>query len=86
MTCVEIARPRVSETHPTIKPVELCDRAITNSSKAGDLVLDPFLGSGTTLIAAERQNRTCYGMEIEPKYVAVTLERATDIGLISEKV
>lgn len=71
----EIPRPKRSEEHPTMKPVELVERAIANSSKAGDLILDPFLGSGTTLIAAEKTGRVGYGMEIDPRYVAVTIER-----------
>ncbi len=61
--------------HPNGKPVALADKALNNSSKQSDIVLDPFLGSGTTLIACERLGRKCRGIEIEPKYVAVTLER-----------
>ena len=53
----------------------LCAKAIKNSSKAGDIVLDPFLGSGSTLIAAEQTNRICYGMELDPKYVDVIRKR-----------
>ena len=45
------------------------------------MVADPFLGSGTTVVAAEQEGRICYGMEIEPKYVAVTLERLSALGL-----
>lgn len=54
--------------HPTQKPIALAARAIKNSSKREDIVLDAFLGSGTTLIAAEMLNRTCFGMEIDPYY------------------
>lgn len=61
--------------HPTSKPLELFAGFIRNSSKLGELVLDPFLGSGTTLIAADQLNRICYGMEISPKYCQVILER-----------
>ena len=61
--------------HPTMKPVELCARPIGNSSKQGELVLDPFGGSGTTLIACEKLNRKCYMMEIDPCYVSVILAR-----------
>lgn len=61
--------------HPTIKPVELITRAIYNSSKQEDLILDLFLGSGSTLIAAEKTKRICYGMEIEPKYIDVIIQR-----------
>ena len=67
--------------HPTQKPVELPCRAIKNSTAKGEAIFDPFLGSGTTLIAAEQLGRVCYGIEIAPKYVAVTLQRATDAGL-----
>jgi len=58
-----------------MKPVALCERAIRNSSLASQLVIDPFLGSGTTMIAAERLGRRCYGMEIEPRYVDVAVRR-----------
>jgi DNA modification methylase len=64
--------------HATQKPVECMARPIRNH--AGD-VYDPFLGSGTTMVAAEQLGRVCYGMEIEPKYVAVTLQRLADMGL-----
>ena len=55
--------------------VALFENAILNSSEAHDLIYDPFLGSGTTIIAAERLGRICYGMEIEPRYVQVSIER-----------
>ena len=61
--------------HPTQKPVELARRAFINSSKEGDVVLDLFLGSGSSLIAAETTNRACYGLEIHPPYVDVIVER-----------
>lgn len=61
--------------HPTQKPVELSQRAIQNSSKKNDIILDPFLGSGSTLIACERTNRICYGMEIDPAYIDVIIQR-----------
>lgn len=61
--------------HPTQKPVILAERAIKNSSKRGDAVLDMFLGSGTTLIAAQRLGRSCYGMEIDPGYCDVIVRR-----------
>src|SRR5436190_21421337 len=70
-----IPRPSESELHPTMKPLALIERAIDNSSRAGDLVLDLFLGSGSTLIAAERTGRVCYGMELEPRYVDVAVMR-----------
>lgn len=61
--------------HPTQKPVELIEGAINNSSKKGDIITDAFLGSGSTLIAAEKTNRKCYGMELDPKYVDVIIKR-----------
>lgn len=61
--------------HPTQKALELAERAIRNSSKSGDIVFDPFLGSGTSLIAAARLGRRCFGMEIEPKYCDVVVRR-----------
>lgn len=65
--------------HSTQKPVECMARAIRNHEMAD--VYDPFLGSGTTMVAAEQTGRRCYGMEIDPKYVAVTLQRLADMGL-----
>jgi len=74
-----IDRPVRNDTgHATQKPVECMARPIRNH--AGN-VYDPFLGSGTTMVAAEQLGRICYGMEIEPKYVAVTLERMSGMGL-----
>jgi DNA modification methylase len=61
--------------HPTQKPVELMRKPILNHTKSGELVYDPFLGSGTTLAAAELTGRVCLGMEIDPKYVDVVVER-----------
>lgn len=61
--------------HPTVKPVALVEDAILDCSNRGDIVLDAFAGSGTTLIAAERTGRRGYGIEIDPQYVDVTLER-----------
>lgn len=77
----EIARPRTSDEHPTMKPIELVARAIRNSSGPGNIVCDPFVGSGTTMAAAQALGRICYGMDIEPKYVAVVLERLSELGL-----
>jgi DNA modification methylase len=61
--------------HPTQKPVALFETPITNHLRAGEAVYDPFLGSGTTLVAAERLGRRCYGMEIDPRYSQVAIER-----------
>jgi DNA modification methylase len=71
----DIPRPKKSEEHPTMKPVELVARAITNSSKKGDVVIDLFGGSGTTLIASEQTDRCCRMMELDPKYVDVIVNR-----------
>lgn len=61
--------------HGTQKPVELMRRPILNNSVRGDVVYDPFLGSGTTLIAAQLTERICYGLEIDPRYVDVIIRR-----------
>jgi DNA modification methylase len=61
--------------HPTVKPVALVADAIMDASARGEIVLDPFLGSGTTVIAAERTGRVCYGIEIGPKYVDIAVRR-----------
>jgi DNA modification methylase len=74
-TVWEFDRPAASKEHPTMKPVALVERALMNNSRPEQVVLDPFLGSGTTLIAAERLGRRCYGMEIDPKYAQVAIER-----------
>jgi DNA modification methylase len=62
-------------THPTQKPIELVEHALSHSSKSGQSVLDLFLGSGSTLIACEKTGRRCFGMEIDPKYCDVVLTR-----------
>jgi DNA methylase len=64
--------------HPTQKPVELMRRPILNHTKRGELVYEPFLGSGTTLAAAELTERVCCGMELDPKYVDVIVQRWSD--------
>lgn len=71
----EEQRPQASPQHPTMKPVALCVCAIENSSKPDDAVAEPFLGSGTTLIAAERTGRRCYAMEVDPRYCRVAINR-----------
>jgi DNA modification methylase len=65
----------VKQDHPTQKPVELMRRPILNHLKRGELVYDPFLGSGTTLAAAELTERVCVGVELDPKYVDVIIQR-----------
>jgi DNA modification methylase len=71
----EIARPAEAPLHPVMKPLRLMERAIDNSSREGDVVLDLFLGSGSTLIAAERTGRICFGLELDPRYCDVSLAR-----------
>ena len=71
----KIERPSDSPLHPTTKPLPLVERAIENSSQAGDAVLDLFLGSGSTLIAAERTGRICYGLELDLHYCSMVLAR-----------
>ena len=71
----EIPRPKANRDHPTAKPVELISRLMANSSTFGDVVLDPFLGSGSTIIAAERLSRRAFGVEIDPTYVEVAIAR-----------
>ena len=61
--------------HPTQKPVELMRRPLLNHLKRGEAVYDPFLGSGTTLAAAELTERVCYGLELDPKYIDVAVQR-----------
>lgn len=68
-------RPTKSELHPTTKPINLISKAINNSSKKGDLIMDLFLGSGSTMVASHQLNRKCYGMELDPKYCQVIVER-----------
>lgn len=75
-TTWEIDRERtVTYKHPTQKPVPLAGRAIINSSKERGIVLDAFVGSGTTMVAAHQLGRICYAMDLEPKWCQVTLER-----------
>jgi DNA modification methylase len=71
----EFERPRDSKLHPTMKPIPLCANAIANSSSKGDIVLDLFGGSGSTLIAADQTGRVCYMMELLPKYCDVIVKR-----------
>ena len=71
----EIPRPKRSELHPTTKPIELVSRALKNSSKEKNIVLDLFLGSGSTMVAAHQLKRKCYGMELDPKYCQVIIDR-----------
>ncbi|GIW70194.1 MAG: hypothetical protein KatS3mg101_0941 [Patescibacteria group bacterium] len=74
-TVWEIDKPQVSDLHPTMKPIALCARAIKNSSKEGDIIVDTFGGSGSTLIACEQTNRICNMMELDPYYCDVIRKR-----------
>lgn len=75
-TIFTIRRDNVNEyVHPTQKPVELCELSVNNNSKQGDIILDLFLGSGVTVITAEKTERVCYGMELDPHYIEVILKR-----------
>ena len=74
----QIKKPQKNDLHPTMKPVELVERALRNSSRPGDVVLDPFGGSGTTLIAAEKSGRVARVMELDPKYADVIVRRWED--------
>ena len=71
----QIKKPQKNDLHPTMKPVELVERAVRNSSRPGQLVLDPFGGSGTTLIAAEKAQRRAALIELDPQYVDVIVRR-----------
>jgi DNA modification methylase len=71
-------KPTVSKLHPTMKPIELVTRGVMNSSEINGIVLDLFLGSGSTLIACEKTNRICFGMELDPKYVDTIIQRYVD--------
>jgi len=71
----EIPKPQKSAEHPTMKPVELFARAVRNSSTKKSVVYEPFSGSGTAVIACEQEGRACRGIEIEPRYVQVAIDR-----------
>ena len=70
-----VDKPTVNDLHPTMKPVELIERVVDNSSQRGQLVLDPFAGSGSTLIACEKMKRIARLVEIDPRYVDVIVRR-----------
>jgi DNA modification methylase len=86
VTVWDIDRAMANEFHPTQKPVELVVRAMRNSAPPASIVLDPFLGSGTTAVACEQLHRRCFGIEIHPSYCAVTLERLSQMGLEPRRV
>lgn len=77
-TILRFERPKRNAEHPTMKPVALFDYLIKNSSKEGDIVLDSFGGSGTTIMACEQNGRKGYCMELDPRYVDVIIKRWED--------
>lgn len=82
----EIAkRGTAGMVHPTQKPLGLVQRAIRNSSRPDDIVLDPFAGSGSTIIAADREGRTTYAMELDPKYIDIMIRRYAGLGGMTEE-
>jgi DNA modification methylase len=84
---LEVPRPRASREHPTAKPVELVERCLKNSSRAGDVVLDPFAGSGSTLVACDRLRRRARLVELDPGYCDVILARWERLtGTAAEKL
>lgn len=78
-TIWEYERPKSSKDHPTMKPIQLMAYPIQNSSMRGTIVLDPFLGSGSTLIAADQTGRICYGIELDEKFVDVIVKRYIEV-------
>jgi hypothetical protein len=80
----EVDKPHVSDLHPTTKPIALMARMIANSSRPGEIVYDPFCGSGSTIVAAAQLTRVGYGCELDPGYLAVELERLASLGLQPE--
>lgn len=74
-TILEFNKPQRNDVHPTMKPVELFDYQIKNSTKKGENVLDLFAGSGTTIIACEQNERNAFCMEFDPRYVDVIIDR-----------
>lgn len=74
-TVIDFDRPKRNDIHPTMKPIGLFDYLIQNSSHHGDIVLDTFGGSGTAIMACEQDERTCYTMELDPRYVDAIIDR-----------
>ena len=74
-TVLDFDRPMRNAEHPTMKPLPLISYQIGNSSKRGDIVADSFLGSGSTMVASHQLDRICYGMELDPKYCQVIIDR-----------
>jgi DNA modification methylase len=79
-----VDRPMANDLHPSQKPLSLIAQMVANSCSGGEMVFDPFCGSGSTLVAAHQIGRVGYGVEIDPAFVAVTLERLSALGLKPE--
>jgi len=83
---LEVPRPAASREHPTMKPVELVRRCIANSSAEGNVVLDPFAGSGSALVAAALSGRRCIAVELDPVYCDVIAGRFEALtGLVARR-
>jgi len=78
-TILQFERPKNSDLHPTMKPIDLLSFLLKNSSKENEIILDLFGGSGSTLIAAEQTKRICYMSELDPKYCDVIVKRWEDL-------
>ena len=78
-TIWEFEKPKKNDVHPTMKPIPLIAYCIRNSSMSNTLVVDPFLGSGTTMMACQQSDRTCYGLELDPKYCDVIVNRYIEL-------
>ena len=78
-TVWELKNDQKNKLHPTQKPIELPERAINNSSKKGQIVYDAFIGGGSTMVAAHQLKRKCYGMELDPKYCQVIVDRMMNL-------
>jgi site-specific DNA-methyltransferase (adenine-specific) len=74
-TVFECNKPPRNGEHPTMKPIELCEFYINNSTKNNNIIIDAFLGSGSTMVASHQLKRKCYGMELDPKYCQVIVNR-----------
>ena len=71
----QISKPSKSELHPTMKPIALMENALLNSSLKDNIIVDSFIGSGSTMVASHQLNRKCYGIELDPKYCQVIIDR-----------
>jgi site-specific DNA-methyltransferase (adenine-specific) len=77
---IEFANPRTGKLHPTQKPVEILEILISNYTNEGDIILDFTCGSGSTLVAAKKLNRKCFGIELEEKYCEIAKQRLIELG------